>query len=114
MCTVCGFVCVRMCMGVPGDCCLCFYICLGNRGVRNFYSPIIPSHAKSRDHLLTPFPLKDPDTVCTSMYLYNILIISQCLRSYTSLYNCLSFCASRSSVSSVYVFLCACLRLLSS
>ena len=21
---VCGFVCVRMCMGVPGDCCLCF------------------------------------------------------------------------------------------
>src|SRR6218665_3008648 len=27
---VCGFVCVRMCMGVPGDCCLCFYICLGN------------------------------------------------------------------------------------
>ena len=25
---VCGFVCVRMCMGVPGDCCLCFCICL--------------------------------------------------------------------------------------
>jgi len=25
---VCGFVCVRMCMGVPGDCCLCFSICL--------------------------------------------------------------------------------------
>src|SRR6218665_2555726 len=33
-------------------------------------------------------------TVCISMYLHSSLIISQCLCSYTSIYNCLSLCLS--------------------
>src|SRR6218665_2289089 len=39
-----------------GDCC-----------VGNFYPPITSSHAKSHDHILASFPLKDPENC---LYLY--------------------------------------------